>query len=111
MLLNFLLVALSCVTFVAAAGKRGIGAPWDSVGSDLDQFTPGRHISWIYNWESYLPPGGRQFEYVAMLRTAHQDDIDRFYKNMPHNGARTLLCLVYIFDLRIYHNTDTNIVS
>ena len=93
MLLNFLLVALSCVSFVTAAGKRGIGAPWDSVGSDLDRIPAGQKISWIYNWESYPPPGGRQFEYVAMLRTAHQDDIDRFYTNMPHNGARTLLCL------------------
>lgn len=28
-----------------------------------------------------------------MLRTAHRDDIDRFYQNMPNNGARILLCL------------------
>ena len=51
MLLNFLLVAFSYVTFVAAAGKRGIGAPWDSVGSDLDRIPAGQKISWIHNWE------------------------------------------------------------
>jgi len=75
------------------AGKRGIGAPWDSVGSDLDRIPTGQHVSWLFNWECYLPPGGHQFEYVATLRTSHPDDIQRFNTNMPHNGARTLLCL------------------
>ena len=93
MLLHFITVALLCASCVFAAGKRGIAAPWDSHGEDLDKIPSDQKISWLYNWESYVPPGGRQLEYVAMLRTAHQDDIDRFYQNMPHNGARTLLCL------------------
>lgn len=84
------------ITSVLAAGKRGLGAPWDSVGTDLDHpkiTAPGSRVSWIYNWEPYRPPGGRGLEFVAMLRTGHQDDLDRFYQNMPHNGAGTLLCL------------------
>jgi len=86
----FCFVFIQCVL---AAGKRGIGAPWDSVSSDLDKIPAGQQVSWIYNWETFVPPGGRQFEYVAMLRTAHQDDINRFYQNMPNNRVRTLLCL------------------
>ncbi len=76
----------------ASANKRGIGAPWDSVGADLNKIPAGK-ISWIQNWETYRPPGGNQFEYVATLRTAHPDDLQRFKTNMPNNGARTLLCL------------------
>lgn len=90
----FIIIALILIVAQQAhAGKRGIGAPWDSVASDLNAIPAGQKVSWIYNWESYLPPGGRQFEYVAMLRTGHPDDIARFYQNMPNNGARTLLCL------------------
>ena len=91
--LIFVSTWFSFIASVFAAGKRGIGAPWDSVGSDLDVIPAGQKVSWIYNWESFLPPSGRHFEYVAMLRTGHQDDIIRFYQNMPQNGARTLLCL------------------
>lgn len=89
--ISFTLLAISRI--IDAVGKRGIGAPWDSVGNDLNQIPANQKVNWIHNWESYKPPGGGQLEFVATLRTAHQDDIQRFYTNMPNNGARTLLCL------------------
>ena len=87
---SILLVNLVLSTLAA---KRGCGTPWNSIGSDLDQLPKGNHVTWLHNWESYRPKGGNQFEYVASLRTAHPDDIQRFQTNMPTNGARTLLCL------------------
>lgn len=50
---GFLILAtvLTYASSVSAAGKRGIGAPWDSVASDLNALPAGQKVSWIYNWE------------------------------------------------------------
>jgi hypothetical protein len=92
MLLIFLHLAF-ILQLSAATGKRGIGAPWDSIGSDLDQIPSNQKVGWYHNWETYRAKGGNQLEYVATLRTGHPDDIQRFQTNMPTNGARSLICL------------------
>jgi hypothetical protein len=91
---GIILISAGIIPYIEA-GKRALGLPWDSVASDLAQLPVGNQISACYNWECYRPPlpPNSPLEYVAMLRTAHPDDIQRFQLNMPTNGARTLLCL------------------
>ena len=75
------------------SGKRGLAVPWDSVGSDIDAVAANGKITWMYNWETYAPPGGKQFEFVAMLRTGSADDLSRFKTNMPTSKAKYLSCI------------------
>lgn len=80
-------------SYAGKKGKRGLAVPWDSIGSDIDSVPSNGVVTWMYNWETYLPPGGKQFEFVAMLRTGSQDDINRMNTNLAGSKATKFMCL------------------
>ena len=88
-IIKVLLLALT-ISSVVSTFKRGLGWPWNAVSSDFGLFSGNSEVTWVYNWEAWVPPGKPgNLDYVAMQRTA--DDINQLDSYMQNNDAKILL--------------------